>query len=99
MWEWALDAPSPSAEAQGTQSANCIQTHCVPSWVTKANNLEEEIGKKSASQQSDILFGGDGEPSPRWVNTHSVGSGSDPMFSLHWNAEIKGAIEIWSIAF
>lgn len=29
--------------------------------------------KKSASQLSDILFGGDGELSPSWVNAHFSG--------------------------
>lgn len=73
MWEWTLDTPSPSAEAQGTHSEICIQTHCVLSQATKAHSLEEEIGKKSASWLSDILFGGDGELSPSWVNAHFSG--------------------------
>lgn len=54
MWEWALDAPSPSAEAQGIHSATCIQTHCVLSRATKANSFEEKMGKNQLP--SRVIF-------------------------------------------
>lgn len=53
MLEWALDAPSPSAEPQGTGSAKCIPTHCAVSQATAPSEMTT-----AAASPSPVHFQG-----------------------------------------
>lgn len=82
MWEWALDAFSPSAEAQGTNIAKYIPTHCIVSQATAPSEITTAAACPLSGYFWDLLS----SPSPRWRKRLNLSMGYHLISPGFWTS-------------